>query len=155
MRIQCLRKRAKGSTVILGKETYKFLPENDHVCEVKNDVHIETLLNNPARAFAEEGKEPRPLKKAPEPEGYEIVDETDLDEDEDPENTEDETVDEDTTDTESDEDLEEWAMDHIGEGYDDKDVLVQYAINNYGLKLKKTMSLKTMWTKVKEVADAD
>lgn len=154
MKIQCLIKRKNGSTVVFGerdKKTkkiikpveYKFLPENDHVCEVEIESHIETFLNNPS--FTELGKEPRiQIEEDP---GYEIVD--DFDESED--------LDDFPGELESSQDEEpllDWAIATIGDNADDMDAVIEYAKNNYGLKLPKTMKIETMWQRVRD-ADSD
>lgn len=45
MKIQSIIRRAKGTTVELGDKVYSFLPENDHVCDVTNEAHIERFLS--------------------------------------------------------------------------------------------------------------
>jgi len=47
MKIESIIRRAAGSTVVLGDQTYRFLPGEDdrHVCEVEDEAHIERLLS--------------------------------------------------------------------------------------------------------------
>lgn len=48
VKIESIIRRAAGSTVILGSNTYRFLPDDSgrHVAEVEDDGHIEILLAN-------------------------------------------------------------------------------------------------------------
>jgi len=48
VKIESIIRRAAGSTVILGSNTYRFLPGDDgrHVAEVEDEGHIEVLLAN-------------------------------------------------------------------------------------------------------------
>lgn len=47
MKIESIIRRATGSTVVLGKTTYRFLPDETkrHVCNVEDDDHIDRLLS--------------------------------------------------------------------------------------------------------------
>lgn len=45
MKIESIIRRAKGTTVSLGSMTYRFAPENDHVCNVDDEAHIERFLS--------------------------------------------------------------------------------------------------------------
>lgn len=47
MKIESIIRRATGSTVNLGNNTYRFLPGDDgrHVCNVDNEDHIDRLLS--------------------------------------------------------------------------------------------------------------
>ena len=45
MFIESLIKRKNGSSVTLGDNTYRFNAENNHICEVNDDSHIDRLLS--------------------------------------------------------------------------------------------------------------
>ena len=58
MKIESIIRRAAGSTVKLGSNTYRFLPDDSgrHVAEVEDEGHVEILLAN--SAFREVAKAP-------------------------------------------------------------------------------------------------
>lgn len=47
MKIESIIRRAEGSTVVLGTNSYHFTPGEDgrHVCEVEDEAHIDRLLS--------------------------------------------------------------------------------------------------------------
>lgn len=45
MRIESIIKRATGSSVTLGDKTYRFVPSENHICEVEDKSHAERLLS--------------------------------------------------------------------------------------------------------------
>lgn len=47
MKIESIIRRKTGSTVTLGKKTYRFAAGEDgrHICEVEDEAHIDRLLS--------------------------------------------------------------------------------------------------------------
>ena len=58
MKIESIIRRAAGSTVKLGSNTYRFLPDDSgrHVAEVEDEGHVDILLAN--SSFREVAKTP-------------------------------------------------------------------------------------------------
>ena len=66
MKIECLIRRRRGSTVKMDDQVYTFLPEQEdgpHVAEVKNRTHVKRLLN--IKSFCIPGNPP--IAKAEKP----------------------------------------------------------------------------------------